>query len=71
MPVIDQLMIMENWWYDSDVERAAYMGKKSVPMSLCPLTNSTFPGRRLNLGVHGDRLATNCLSYGRIFLKLT
>jgi len=28
MPVIDELMIMENWWYDSDVEKAEYIGKK-------------------------------------------
>ena len=50
MPVLDELMSMENWWYDSDVEKAE-----------CT---------RLNLGVHGDRLAVSCLSYGRFFLNL-
>ena len=37
MSVIDKLLSMENWRYDSDVEKAEYVGKKSVPMPLCPL----------------------------------
>jgi hypothetical protein len=54
-------------WNDTDRENQKNSGEKLVPVLLSTLstTNSTWFDPGTNLGLHGERLATNCLSNGR------
>jgi hypothetical protein len=54
-------------WNDTDRENQKNSGEKLVPVPLSTLstTNSTWVDPGTDLGLHGERLATNCLSNGR------